>query len=128
MDSEARPTDQSESSRSASQNLGSDRAREPTRHRKRSPPSGGWASYRSSLSDLRRPITRLASEPSSAVLAYAAAVLGDQRAPACQEQPSLLTERDVSLTTTPDTEVLTQLIERGAEAAADSKFPKPSIG
>ena len=41
---------------------------------------------------------------------------GDQRAPACQEQPSLLTERDVSLTTTPDTEVLTQLIERGAEA------------
>ena len=53
MDSEARPTDQSESSRSASQNLGSDRAREPTRHRKRSPPSGGWASYRSSLSNLR---------------------------------------------------------------------------
>ena len=28
-------------------------SREPTRHRKRSPPSGGWASYRSSLSDLR---------------------------------------------------------------------------
>ena len=64
MDSEARPTDQSESSRSASQNLGSDRAREPTRHRKRSPPTGGWASYRSSLSDLkaRGPI-RLRSGP-----------------------------------------------------------------
>ena len=94
MDSEARPTDQSESSRSASQNLGSDRAREPTRHRKRSPPSGGWASYRSSLSDFRARRRPLGAEGDLAGR-LCRSQLGDQRMPACEEEPSLLRQRDM---------------------------------
>ena len=41
--------------------------------------------------------------------------LRDQRAPACEEEPSLLRQRDMALTAPADTKVLSQLIERRAE-------------
>ena len=42
--------------------------------------------------------------------------LGDQQAPAREEESTLLGQRDVSLAASPDPEVLSQLIERRAES------------
>ena len=54
--------------------------------------------------------------PAAANLSLRRGQLGDQRAPAREKESPLLGERDVSVTASPDPEVLTQLIECRAES------------
>ena len=78
------------------------------------------------MSDFRLPTAPTSRLPLSTALRRSH--LPDQRAPACEQEPPLLRQRDMALPSPADTEVLSQLVERsGEELPPEDPSDRPAL-